>query len=1547
MRIVFCIFLLLIGSLKITAQELVVNGGAEADIYGNSLPGWTQANPAENWTWHPANASSGAVTPHNSSKYLFYPRDNNSTVGTNITEIYQDISLSSNIAAIDAGTASYTFSGWLNGYPGDLDQSKIVVEYRDASGSILGTPFSPPSSHYNVWTQVTKTGFAPVGARSVRIRLISKRITGTDNDGYYDDISFIYNAPTCTPPTTVQLIPNNTTSFCLGSNLLVAGGTTPTNSNYYYTWYLNGSPITTASKTYTNINRPVTVKGDAGIYTLRVEDGNAGNPSCYLESSVKIILDTANIAGTINSNQEICFSTTPTPLTGTACTGGTTTKYYKWQQSTISSTGPWTTVQAYTIGATGFTPGALTTLTYYRRMDSSGTCLGVATNTITIRVNNKAIINSITPILRDTLCVGENFKLTANVNTITQPSLNGGYYFYWRKVQGPTSIIVSVPSSTSLSYPTSSIAAAVADSGTYYLVVQDGVSAKTCKDSLKIIIRINQAPTKKALIQSNQEFCLNIPSTLLTELSPGTGLFGSPIYYQWYTTTDTTGTPILSKIPTASKTINYNPGTPTTTKYYVRADSIKYCSAVKTNFLKIRVNNKPILDSIRATVNDTLCENLRDQFQLKGYIDSLTAGKQSINGGFYFTWKQHQEQPIPITYIVGTTGKYSDYPPTSRPVIEADSGTYYLIVQDGINTKTCLDSIAFKIVVIKTCVATTCFQPDFVSIKVAPSSNAVLCTGNTLVLQKDVITLPSTPPTFGYTYSWIRTNTLGTVVVQATSATYQDLVINSFAAIDSGRYQLVVKDGTTTPAACSKSSLPISVIVYAPITPVLIGNDTTICTGNSVLPFVEVTANTGGSRSYTHQWQWSANNITFTDISSQTNTTYQSPNISNTTYFRRIDKSGTCAAVISDTITVTTSLGVSAGSIASSNPTICYNKIPSQAILSTSSASGGTGGVSSATYQWQKSTDNTNWRNIAGATLLNFTENNQLLATTYYRRRVGMGPGNCDTAYTTVVVINVYAPLTPGSIASNQAICSGVFVTLTEITAATGNNIIYQWIESSNKGTTWTTATGISTSNNYTTPILTDTLWYKRVAISTCEQDSTNSVKINVDTLSHPYVSINNGLTCESVNLQLMAIASNAGTTPSYVWQKAPSMSGPWNTITTATTANYLISNPQPIDSGTVYKVIVTSSDICNVGPDDTTVVLGVQKNIQPTVSIQTNPSGTVCDTLQSITYTAIPVSGQGTTPSYQWYDGLTNTIITGAINTTYTSSLPASGDRVYVVMTSNVICPISTTVKSSTHILNLLTTPNPTVLAADTSICTPNSVLLYTSNTATSGTTFQWYKNGSPIAGATSTSYPVLSTGSSSGVYTFKESNGACTSTAFNNTTVTILETPMVSAGIDETVQKNSTITLQGSVSGSTNYSWTPSTGLSNTNIMNPDATITNTITYTLSAQDATGKCNVQSSVTIRIENAITIPNVITPNGDGVNDTWTIDQIKDFPNATFVIYNRWGNIVWKANGNALQWNGTNYRNGELLDDGTYFYIIDLKSIAYSEPFTGYIQLIK
>ncbi len=74
-------------------------------------------------------------------------------------------------------------------------------------------------------------------------------------------------------------------------------------------------------------------------------------------------------------------------------------------------------------------------------------------------------------------------------------------------------------------------------------------------------------------------------------------------------------------------------------------------------------------------------------------------------------------------------------------------------------------------------------------------------------------------------------------------------------------------------------------------------------------------------------------------------------------------------------------------------------------------------------------------------------------------------------------------------------------------------------------------------------------------------------------------------------------------------------------------------------------------------------------------------------------------------------------------------------------------------------------------------------------------------------------------------------------------------------------------------------------------------------------------------------------VPNGITPNGDGLNDELVFDVLlnnpDEFPNNELIIFNRWGDIVFRAKPYLNDWQGTN-NAGQPLPHGTYYYILRL-----------------
>ncbi len=87
---------------------------------------------------------------------------------------------------------------------------------------------------------------------------------------------------------------------------------------------------------------------------------------------------------------------------------------------------------------------------------------------------------------------------------------------------------------------------------------------------------------------------------------------------------------------------------------------------------------------------------------------------------------------------------------------------------------------------------------------------------------------------------------------------------------------------------------------------------------------------------------------------------------------------------------------------------------------------------------------------------------------------------------------------------------------------------------------------------------------------------------------------------------------------------------------------------------------------------------------------------------------------------------------------------------------------------------------------------------------------------------------------------------------------------------------------------------------------------------------------------------------NEFSPNNDGVNDTFVIGCIENYPNNKLEIYNRWGNIVYSKRNYNNEFDGTSngratVNTSEKLPDGTYYYVLDLGD--GSKPKVGWLYI--
>ena len=114
-------------------------------------------------------------------------------------------------------------------------------------------------------------------------------------------------------------------------------------------------------------------------------------------------------------------------------------------------------------------------------------------------------------------------------------------------------------------------------------------------------------------------------------------------------------------------------------------------------------------------------------------------------------------------------------------------------------------------------------------------------------------------------------------------------------------------------------------------------------------------------------------------------------------------------------------------------------------------------------------------------------------------------------------------------------------------------------------------------------------------------------------------------------------------------------------------------------------------------------------------------------------------------------------------------------------------------------------------------------------------------------------------------------------------------------------------------------------------------------TTTYYVMVEDAQG---CQGYDSIRVAVGVMVYDGISPNGDGYNDFWEIEDINQYPNAVIEVYNRWGALLFSAKGdtyNNNKWDGTHH--GTLLPIGTYYYIINLNDDSDSQ--SGAITIVR
>lgn len=169
--------------------------------------GWTQASG--NWTI-PRGTDDGMIGTRTGANFFWGGQ-------SAAAELYQEVDLAGYRAWLgDDGSRSALFVGYRGSWSGDGDTSRVVVEARSAAGTVLWSADAGAASP-DTWSRVELKVVLPAGSARIRVRLLSTRVSGQDNNGYFDDVGLYLPPPNLLVNPGAELQPVTSNGWTAGS----------------------------------------------------------------------------------------------------------------------------------------------------------------------------------------------------------------------------------------------------------------------------------------------------------------------------------------------------------------------------------------------------------------------------------------------------------------------------------------------------------------------------------------------------------------------------------------------------------------------------------------------------------------------------------------------------------------------------------------------------------------------------------------------------------------------------------------------------------------------------------------------------------------------------------------------------------------------------------------------------------------------------------------------------------------------------------------------------------------------------------------------------------------------------------------------------------------------------------------------------------------------------------------------------------------------------------------------------------------------------------
>ncbi|MBB3838372.1 hypothetical protein FHS57_002377 [Runella defluvii] len=471
---------------------------------------------------------------------------------------------------------------------------------------------------------------------------------------------------------------------------------------------------------------------------------------------------------------------------------------------------------------------------------------------------------------------------------------------------------------------------------------------------------------------------------------------------------------------------------------------------------------------------------------------------------------------------------------------------------------------------------------DPVSVGGSISGSATVCSG----INSTVLTLSGQVGTIQKWQSSLSSDFSGAVDITNTTT---ELIASNLT--QTTYYRAIVKNGV-----CSQANSTSATVTVDPVSVGgSIAGSATVCSGTN-----STVLTLSGQVGTIQKWQSSLSSD-FSGAVDISNTTAQltASNLTQTTYYRAIVKSGVCSQTNSTSATVTVDPVSVGGSIAGS-ATVCSGVNSTVLTLS---------GQVGTIQKWQSSlsSDFSGAVDIANTTT-ELTASN-LTQTTYYRAVVKSGV--CSQANSASATVTVDPVSVGGSISGSATVCSGVNSTTLTLSGQVGT--IQKW--QSSLRSDFSGAVDISnTTTELIASNLTQTTYYRAVVKSgVCSQAISSSVTVTVDPVSVGGSIAGSATVCSGVNSTVLTLSGQVGTIQK--WQSSLSSDFSGAVDIANTTTELTASN---LTQTTYYRAVVKSG-VCSQA---ISMTARIQVQMKPTITLtilqQTLNEGnaqTFCDT--------------------------------------------------------------------------------------------------------------------------------------------------------------------------------------------------------------------------------------------------------------------------------------------------------------------------------------------